>query len=63
MSLEESWSIVFSKKAGCSMPIGRVNARKPLGHSGHLRLQLVVGSIDTLKGYPLWRFVFVSLEM
>jgi hypothetical protein len=31
------------------MPVGLVNSRKPLGHSGQRRLQLVVGSneIDT----------------
>ena len=28
------------------MPVGLVNSRKPLGHSGHRKLQLVVGSND-----------------
>jgi hypothetical protein len=32
------------------MPVGRVKDRKPLGHSGHLKLQEVVGSIDMLMG-------------
>lgn len=32
------------------MPVGRVKERKPLGHSGHRRLQEVVGSIDTEIG-------------
>lgn len=27
------------------MPVGRLNFRNPLGHSGHLKLQLVVGSM------------------
>jgi hypothetical protein len=30
----------------------RVNERLPLGHSGHWRLQLVVGSMDALTGMP-----------
>lgn len=34
------------------MPVGRVNARKPLGHSGQRRLHEVVGSKDTETGYP-----------
>ena len=34
------------------MPVGRVKERKPLGHSGHRKLQEVVGSIETLKGIP-----------
>jgi hypothetical protein len=32
------------------MPVGRVNALKPLGHSGHLKLQLVVGSKEIETG-------------
>jgi hypothetical protein len=32
------------------MPVGRVNFLKPLGHSGHRRLQLVVGSILAKAG-------------
>ena len=34
------------------MPVGRVKDRKPLGHSGHPRLQAVVGSILKEKGLP-----------
>jgi len=34
------------------MPVGRVKALNPLGHSGHLKLQLVVGSNETEMGYP-----------
>lgn len=34
------------------MPVGRVNERTPLGHSGQRRLQEVVGSIEMLTGSP-----------
>jgi hypothetical protein len=34
------------------MPVGRVNARKPLGHSGQRKLHEVVGSIEMLMGKP-----------
>ena len=34
------------------MPVGLVNALKPLGHSGHRRLQEVVGSKEIEIGSP-----------
>ena len=34
------------------MPVGLVNARKPLGHSGQRRLQDVVGSKEIDMGMP-----------
>lgn len=34
------------------MPVGLVKARNPLGHSGHRRLQLVVGSKEIDTGNP-----------
>jgi hypothetical protein len=34
------------------MPVGRVNALMPLGHSGQRRLQEVVGSKEMDMGYP-----------
>lgn len=34
------------------MPVGRVKDRNPLGHSGHRKLQLVVGSTEIEKGTP-----------
>lgn len=43
------------------MPVGRVNARKPLGHSGQRRLQEVVGSNEMEIGYPHWMGLPVSL--
>lgn len=49
----ESSSITFSKKSGCNIPVGLLNARSPLGHSGQRRLQEVVGSIEILTGIPL----------
>lgn len=45
-------SIVCRKKSFLSMPVGRVKARSPLGHSGQRRLHDVVGSKDTDIGYP-----------
>lgn len=45
-------SMVFLKKLLFRLPVGLENERNPLGHSGHLRLQAVVGSIDTVKGRP-----------
>lgn len=44
------------------MPVGLVNDLNPLGHSGHLRLQEVVGSIEMLIGNPLISGVFDRLE-
>lgn len=44
------------------MPVGRVNALSPLGHSGHLRLHEVVGSIDKLTGRPIWKSRPVILD-
>ena len=40
------------EKSFCNIPIGRVNALKPLGHSGQRRLQDVVGSKEIETGYP-----------
>ena len=34
------------------MPVGRVKARNPLGHSGQRKLHEVVGSIEILMGNP-----------
>jgi len=34
------------------MPVGRVKERNPLGHSGHLKLHEVVGSMEMLMGIP-----------
>ena len=44
MSSLDSWSMVSLKKFFSNIPVGLVNALSPLGHSGHLRLQEVVGS-------------------
>ena len=45
-----------------SFPVGLVNDLNPLGHSGHLRLQAVVGSIAMLIGSPLILDSFRFLE-
>lgn len=34
------------------MPVGRVNVRSPLGHSGQRKLQEVVGSNEMDMGKP-----------
>ena len=44
--------MVSLKKFFCSMPVGLVKALKPLGHSGHRRLQDVVGSNEIDTGKP-----------
>jgi len=35
------------------MPVGLVNERRPLGHSGQRKLQDVVGSKEMLMGIPM----------
>jgi hypothetical protein len=45
------------------MPVGRVNERSPLGHSGHRKLQEVVGSIEILTGIPRWFTVPDNLDL
>lgn len=45
-------SMVSLKKSFFNMPVGLVNSRNPLGHSGHRRLQDVVGSKEIEMGYP-----------
>jgi len=42
--------MVFLKNPVSNMPVGRVNALRPLGHSGQRKLQDVVGSNDTETG-------------
>ena len=44
--------MVLLKKLLSSMPVGLLKERNPLGHSGHLKLQLVVGSMAIEKGLP-----------
>jgi hypothetical protein len=44
--------MVCLKKEFSNIPVGRVNARKPLGHSGQRKLQEVVGSKETDIGKP-----------
>jgi len=53
--------MVSLKKSLCNMPVGRVNALKPLGHSGHRRLQDVVGSNEIEIGKPHWTGLLVHL--
>ena len=50
----------LNRSAG-SMPVGRVKERRPLGHSGQRRLQLVVGSKLSAMGRPRSRALPVSL--
>ena len=40
------------KKSALRLPVGLVKDLNPLGHSGHLKLQAVVGSKDNEKGRP-----------
>lgn len=43
-------------------PVGREKALSPLGHSGHLRLHAVVGSIEMVIGCPQCMADFVHLD-
>ena len=43
-------SITLLKNSCSNIPVGRVNDRSPLGHSGHRKLQEVVGSMEMLMG-------------
>jgi hypothetical protein len=45
--------MIFLNNKISSAPVGLVKFLKPEGHSGHLRLQDVVGSIDKEMGKPL----------
>lgn len=42
--------MIFENIVLVNIPVGLVNDRKPLGHSGHRKLQDVVGSIAMEKG-------------
>lgn len=44
------------------MPVGRVNDRNPLGHSGQRKLQEVVGSNEIEKGIPGLYTFFVHFD-
>ena len=44
--------MVSLKKSSLMVPVGRVKDFKPLGHSGHDKLQAVVGSTDREMGNP-----------
>ncbi len=44
--------MIFLKSCGSSLPVGREKDLNPLGHSGHLKLHAVVGSIAMLMGRP-----------
>jgi len=54
--------MTFLKKSLSSIPVGRVKERNPLGHSGHRKLQEVVGSKDNATGYPQFVAFFVHFE-
>jgi hypothetical protein len=45
------------------MPVGLVNSRFPLGHSGQRKLQDVVGSMLMLMGNPQCMGFFKTKEM
>jgi hypothetical protein len=55
--------MVSSNKEVFRLPVSRVKALKPLGHSGHRRLQAVVGSMDKLTGLPQCMGFFKILLM
>jgi len=43
---------VSLKKSALRLPVALENDLRPLGHSGHFRLQAVVGSMDIVIGTP-----------
>ena len=45
-----------------SIPVGLVNDLNPLGHSGHLKLHEVVGSMEILAGIPHCNSLFTILD-
>ena len=47
-----TWANIFSFSAVSKFPVSLVNCLKPLGHCGHLKLQVVVGSIESAMGFP-----------
>ena len=55
-----NWLTIDSNNSFFIMPVGRVNARKPLGHSGQRKLHDVVGSMEMLMGIPLC-FIFFEI--
>ena len=44
--------IIFLNNSKLRFPVGLVKDLRPLGHSGHPKLQAVVGSTLKLKGSP-----------
>jgi len=55
-------SIIFLLISGVKFPVFLVNCLRPLGHSGHPRLQVVVGSILNANGEPKTNDFLVILE-
>ncbi len=55
--------MVSLKNLFSNIPVGLVNALNPLGHSGHLKLQDVVGSKEIEDGYPHCTGFFKTLDM
>jgi hypothetical protein len=52
--------LLFINKS--NLPVFLVNSFFPLGHSGQAKLQAVVGSILTVKGFPKTRGRFSIRE-
>ena len=54
--------MIFLFSSVFKFPVARVNCFSPLGHSGHPKLQAVVGSIEIEEGFPQVIGFFNSLE-
>ena len=54
--------IVFSKISSPNIPVLRENDLIPLGHSGHRKLQDVVGSMLILIGNPQCIGLFIHFD-
>ncbi len=53
--------MMLVKKSFFRFPVALEKALNPLGHSGHLRLQAVVGSMEMVIGSPHWMGFFNHL--
>ena len=55
--------MIFLNRSISIFPVGLEKDLNPLGHSGHLRLQAVVGSIVKLIGTPAMTGLFINLDI
>jgi hypothetical protein len=54
--------MTFWNKSPFKLPVGLVNDLNPLGHSGHRKLQAVVGSMERVMGRPFIAGLFFHFD-